>query len=206
MNGATRRYPTGAWRRNRRHDRRPAPVAAGLRRAIPALLLAIGVALVVGACGGEADEHDVVEGEAAKLGELEYHVELTRFLNPADTEDAEYVRGRAGLDPGESYFGVFVRIENSDDERDLRSASDYTLVDVRGNRYQPIESEGPYALDVGGVVPAGGQLPLADSMAAMGPAKGGALIFRVDAGINQRLPLSLEIAAEGETATVQLDI
>jgi hypothetical protein len=169
---------------------------------VPILVLA----LLLGGCGGEADELDVVEGEAAKLGELEYSVEVTRFLNPADTTDAEYLEGQPPLEPDEAYLGAFLTVHSDDDERDLRSASDYILVDIRDNRYEPVDLASPLALDIGGIVRAGSQLPPPDSMAAQAPARGGALVFLVEPAINQRLPLSLKIAGEEETATIQLDI
>ena len=67
--------------------------------------LAVCLAALAGglaACGDDvrrvASASDVteeaVEGEPLELGELSYNVQITRFLNPDDTEDAEYLRGR----------------------------------------------------------------------------------------------------------------
>ncbi len=45
------------------------------------------------ACG-EEEESEVVEGEPIEVAGLEYNVQITRFLNPDDTEDAEYLVGQ----------------------------------------------------------------------------------------------------------------
>ncbi|HSI80400.1 MAG TPA: hypothetical protein VK919_07090 [Solirubrobacterales bacterium] len=173
---------------------------------ILALLLAVGSALVIGACGGESDEHDVVEGEAAEIGDLSYHVQFTRFLNPNDGEDAEYLAGQPEPPAGEGYLGVFLRIENESDDEDLRSADDYSIVDIRGSRYEPLESESPFALEIGGIVPADSQLPISDSPAASGVAAGGVLIFLVEDAVVDSRPLMLEIEDDDESASVQLDM
>ena len=55
------------------------------------LLAAILVAGALGACGSEEEETQVAEGEPLELGGLSYNVQLTRFLNPDDAEDAEYL-------------------------------------------------------------------------------------------------------------------
>lgn len=185
------------------------PSMRGLARplaTILALVLALGSATLLGACGGEADPRDVEEGESAEIGELAYDVQLTRFLNPGDGEDAEYLVGQPAAPEGESYLGVFMRIQNESDDEDIRSASGYSISDIRGGDYEPVESESPFALDIGGTVPAGNQLPRTDTPAASGVAKGGILIFLVDDAVVDSRPLVLEIEAGEETAAVQLDM
>jgi len=172
---------------------------------ILALLALAAPAAGLGACGS-SDEHEVVEGEPAELGELTYNIQLTRFLNPDDIEDAEYLQGQPAAPPGESYFGVFVRIDNESDDEDLRSTSEYSIVDIRGSRYEPVASESPFALEVGGIVPAADQLPVSDSPAAAGAAAGGVLIFLVEDSVVNARPLQLEIEGEDESASVQLDM
>ena len=50
------------------------------------------------ACGYSSDSKEVVEGEPVKLGELQYNVIFSRFLNPNDTEDAAYLDELAALE------------------------------------------------------------------------------------------------------------
>lgn len=170
--------------------------------AVLASLAAVGMAA---GCGEEEEIH-VVEGEPLELGELAYNVSITRFLNPQDTEDAEYLVGQEPAPPGQSYLGVFLTIENHSEEEALPSADEYVVVDTDGRPYESVESESPYALDVGATVPADGELPLDDSTAASGPTQGSLLIFLVDDRVTEARPLELEIDSPAGTGTVELDI
>jgi hypothetical protein len=178
-------------------SRRPLAILA-------ALLAALALGALLAACG-EEKETEVVEGEPLEVGELSYNIGLTRFLNPDDNEDAEYLVGQPPPDPGSSYLGVFLTIENETDE-DLRSAADYVVRDTLENEYLPIASESPFALEAGAVVPAEGALPLPDTTAQTGPNQGSMLIFLVDDTVAENRPLKLEIESEGESGEVILDI
>src|SRR4051812_49900614 len=76
------------------------------------LALAVGVA----ACGYSSDSKQTNEGEPLQLGELEYNVTFSRYLNPNDTEDAAYLVGQKEAPKGESYFSVFFEVQNKTDE------------------------------------------------------------------------------------------
>ena len=172
---------------------------------IAALALALAViAAAVSACGEEA-ESEVVEGEPIELGDLEYNVQITRFLNADDTEDAEYLVGQPPAAPGTEYLGVFLVIENQTEEP-LPSATGYTVIDTLDQEFDSVESESPYALDIGAEVPAERQLPIPDTTAATGPNQGSLLIFPVDEGVSENRPLELEIESPDGTGTVILDI
>jgi hypothetical protein len=65
-------------------------------------LAAAALTLGVAACGAEEETETledgtevsfVVEGEPIELGDLRVNVQLTRFLNPNDIEDAQYLEG-----------------------------------------------------------------------------------------------------------------
>jgi hypothetical protein len=172
--------------------------------AIVLCLLVAPAALAVAACG-EEEEIEVVEGEPLHLGELSYNVQLTRFLNPDDAEDAEYLLGQDPPPPGQAYLGVFMVVENESEES-LSSSSDYTVVDTTEQSFSPLDSESPYALNVGEQVPGEGELPLADTTAATGPNQGAMLIFLVPDEVSENRPLELQIAGEDATGTVELDI
>jgi hypothetical protein len=178
---------------------RPPPIAI-----LVTLLLALTLAASVAACG-EEEETEVVEGEPVEVGELEYNVGLTRFLNPFDNEDSEYLVGLPEADPGTSYLGVFLTIENQTEEPHA-SAETYRVHDTLDTEYEPVESDSPYALDIAAEVPAEGELPLPDTTAATGPNQGSLLIFLVDDEVSENRPLSLAVEGDDGSGEVVLDI
>ena len=174
------------------------------RLALVLLLLAAPLAAAAPGCG-EEEELEVVEGEPVELEELSYNVQLTRFLNPDDNEDAEYLADQPPLPPGTGYLGVFMQIENESEEP-RPSASEFTIVDTLEEHYEPVETESPYALEPGAEVPAEGELPLAGTTAATGPTEGAMVLFLVPDAVTENRPLELEISSAGATGTVELDI
>jgi hypothetical protein len=171
--------------------------------ALVAALTTLAMTLV--ACGSE-EATEVVEGEPAELGELAYNVQITRFLNPNDVEDAEYLVGHPEPEPGQSYLGVFMTITNENKDEPQDSAHGYTVVDTVGNEFEPEDSESPYALDIGAEVPEESQLPIPDSTAATGPNQGALLLFLVDDTVSENRPLELEIDSPDGSGVVELDI
>lgn len=179
-----------------------------------ALLLAAVViaalAVVVGACGEEQKSH-VVEGEPIELGELEFNVSLTRFLNPNDTEDAEYLEGEPDPSTGQVYLGVFMTVHNaSDDDVTLPTAEQMEVVDTTsdqtGTTYHPTETETVFGFPFGETLGGGEDVPGGDSAAANGPINGAVIIFLVDQGVSENRPLELELSADGEDGSIELDI
>ena len=177
--------------------RRPAAI-------LSCLLAALGLVGITAGCGEEA-ETEVVEGEPIELGELAYNVQLTRFLNPDDNEDSEYLIGQPPAKPGTSYLGVFLVIDNETDSPQP-SADSYTVIDTLDTEFDSVDSESPYALDIAAEVPADSQLPLPDTTAATGPNQGSLLTFLVDDTVSENRPLKLEIDGSGGTGEVVLDI
>ena len=187
--------------------RRPASI-------LLSLLLAAGLATAVAACGSEDPAGvggtsvvaaEAVEGEPLELGELGYNVGITRFLNPSDPEDAEYLVGMPDPDPGTGYLGVFMTIEN-ESEVERPSASNYIVADTTGAEFEIVESEGPYALEVGAEVPAEGELPLPNTTAQTGPNHGLLLVFQVDDTVSDNRPLVLEVEGFEGDGEIILDI
>src|ERR1700739_1562201 len=93
-------------------------------RKLPLLAAALLAALALGACG---DSHTKVStgtyaGESGAnapyltLGPLIYQVQLSRQLNPTNSEDAGYLQGvpyaEGRLLPGQEWFGVFMQVYN----------------------------------------------------------------------------------------------
>jgi hypothetical protein len=182
------------------------PAAMRPRAALFALLALAIVALAgfVAGCGDEATS-EVGEGEPIELAGLDYTVQITRFLNPDDTEDSGYLVGQPTLKPGNAYLGVFLTIENSSDDA-RPSATDFKVIDTLHNEYTPAESASPYALDIGTEVPPHGNIPLVDTTAQVGPVQGSLLIFPVSNDVSDNRPLKLEISTFAGSGEVILDI
>jgi hypothetical protein len=175
-----------------------------------ALAIALSLAVVlVGAAGcGEEEKKDVVEGEPLELSDLKLNVQITRFLNPSDREDGNYLAGQQVPPPaGQEYLGVFIEIDNegSEDAR-LPTAADLSVVDTTGQAYEALDSDSPFALDLGGNIDAHSEVPAPDTPAASGPTQGSIVLFLVPANVGENRPLELEISYQGEDGTIELDI
>ena len=178
------------------------------RTIVAALSLALAVAVGAG-CGEEEHKSEVPEGEPLELGEVSYNVQITRFLNPSDPEDGEYLQGQQVPPPRaeDSYLGVFIEIENAgDEEATLPTEANLDVVDTTEQKYAPLAPTNTFMLDMGGKIGAGEELPRSDTAAAAGPTQGLIILFLVPAGIGANRPLELEIAAGGEEGKIELDI
>lgn len=177
------------------------------RKGLIAAALAV-AAVAVGAAGcGEEDHHEVVEGEPIELGDLRLNVQLTRFLNPADRQDSEYLEGLPEPDPGTSYLGVFIEVENEgDDPVTLPTAEEMEVKDTTEEVYEPIETETVFGFSFGEELEPGDRVPLEDTAAAEGPIQGQVIIFLVDDDVAENRPLELELEADGEQGIIELDI
>jgi len=179
------------------------------RKRALAVALSLAALLVAAGCGEEEHKSEVVEGEPIELGEVEYNVQITRFLNPSDPEDGEYLEGQQvpPPKPADSYLAVFIDVENKgDEEATLPAAADLHVVDTTGENYPPLTPTNVFMLDLGGKIGAGEELPEPDTAAASGATEGLIILFLVPAGIGANRPLELEIGAGGEEAKIELDI
>jgi hypothetical protein len=171
------------------------------------LALTAGGALGFSGCG---EEHgtEAVEGQPLHLGELIYNVQITRFLNPDNVEDANYLEGQPTPEPGEEYLGVFIRINNEDDEEAHSIPDEFEIVDTRGNTFEALETESPFALEFGAEVPPDGEIPAFDTPARSGPIKGAMLLFLLSDESVENRPIALEIPeADGaEAGSIDLDL
>jgi hypothetical protein len=181
-----------------------------MRRRFPTLVLLslalLGTGLLAG-CGGEEEEGVAVEGEPLELGNLLYNVQITRFLNPAATEDAGYLEGQPPPPVGKDYLAVFMRIQNEGDEPEPIPDS-FTIRSSRDETFRPLDiNENPFALPLGSEIPPDGQLPAPDTAAASGPIKGALVLYLIDEAATENRPLELEIPGpDGETGRIELDI
>lgn len=175
------------------------------------LALAVVAALGLAGCGDKhAYNHEAeTEGEYVDVGNLVYQVQMSRFLNPGDREDREYLQGlpagTAPLEPGEEWFGVWMRVKNYSNDT-LNPAEDITILDTEEQRYEPIELENVFAYNPG---PLGADqvLPLPDTAAASGPIQGSLILYRLKGESISNRPLVLHIEQPGEEGSeISLDL
>ena len=174
------------------------------------LLLAVmaalaGAAMLAFAACGEEEHHEVIEGEPIELGDVSYNVVITRFLNPDDSEDEQYLEGQPLPETGEQYLGVFMTVDNEGDET-ISLPSAFTILDTTDTEYESIESDSPYALALGEELEPGQELPESNTPAADGPIKGSMVLFLISDAAPENRPLELEIPSSEGDGKVELDI
>jgi hypothetical protein len=193
----------------------------GLRRILPVLAAAVLAALALGACG---ESHTrVTTGTYAggggrnapylNVGPLVYQVQISRELNPYNTEDSSYLLGltpaQAALKPGEEWFGVFMQVYN-ESTVPHPAATAFTVADTQGNVYHPI-IPGPANLFAyrGGLVPANNQIPAPNTVAANGPTQGELLLYKIKVESLDNRPFTFTIVDPRDptkTASAELDV
>jgi hypothetical protein len=177
--------------------------ALGLLSALAVLALSATLA----ACGtSTTNDLNVTEGQPVQLGDLQYNVLFSRFLNPYDVEDKEYLVGQPPPAADQLYLGVFVQILNKSKDHATVLPSGWTVVDTEHNRYQPLPSPSPDALHLGTPIGPEDQAPALDSTPQSGPIEGSLVLFLIPEAATQNRPLELLIPGPGGPATVTLDI
>ncbi len=202
--------------------RRPA-AGAGRPRKLIAVLAAGLTAVALAACGNAdvketSGTYSGVGGAGApylSVGPLVYNVQISRSLNPYDTEDSAYLVGlpaaQRELHPGEEWFGVFMQVINKTGKsHQVADASDITVSDTEGDVYHPVEigQTNLYAYRSGMSVPPENQLPTPSSTAASGPINGLLLLYRLKLTSLENRPWTIKIVSPsnpGEKATAELD-
>ncbi len=183
-------------------------MSQGAHRALAATLCLALVAAIAGGCGNNTSDKSVTEGEPLELGDLSINVQLTRFLNPTDPEDRQYLVGEQVPPPaGKDYLGVFMQIHNGGDQAvALPGAADLKVIDTTGAAYAALPSDSDFALPLGTMLAGHATAPAPDSAAGSGPIQGSVVLFLVDQAASENRPLELNILADGEKGTVELDI
>lgn len=179
------------------------------RPLLPLLALVALLLLVVGvsACGYESHSKEVKEGEPVELGELKYNVTFSRYLNPNDNEDEDFLVGQPEAPKGESYFGVFFEIQNESDEPQVLPST-LTITDTEDNEFEVLESESVFALEFDGEVESEEQIPKLDTTAQLGAIEGSLALFLLPESASENRPLTLHIPGveDEEGAEVTLDL
>ncbi|MGA7704645.1 MAG: hypothetical protein WB998_07085 [Solirubrobacteraceae bacterium] len=147
------------------------------------------------------------------VGPLIYEVQLSRELNPYDTEDAAYLKGltpaQRVLRPGEEWFGVFMQVYNQTSAPHPVSTN-LTISDTQENVYTPIvpgyTNEFAYR---GGLLGAKSRLPALNTVASNGPTQGALLLYKIKIVSLDNRPLELKIVDPldpSRTASAELDV
>jgi hypothetical protein len=186
-------------------------------RRLAILVSLLATATTLAACG---NKQEVVlagetEGVYLDVGEppLKYQVQISRQLNPADTEDRAYLLGlppaQRELAPGDIWFGVFIRVEN-DGEGAQPTAKDFTITDTEDNEYRPIplRSENVYAYRPQSLAP-GRRIPELNSTAEQGSIQGSLLLYRIPVSNLENRPLEFSVKSPQvpqREGTVDLDV
>ena len=173
-------------------------------------------ALAVSACG--AGEHATYQNNLGtgyvQLGNLNYQVQVSRELNPWDTqEDKWYLQGfsatERSLAPTAELFGVSLQVYNWSNVA-ATPTSDFFITDSLGDRFVPMSnpSPNPYSY-VPASIPAGGQLPTISSVAFAAWTQGEFVIFKVPYADLVNRPFILHIAKPAQSSKqvrIELDV
>jgi len=179
------------------------------------LVLAL-VSLVAVGCGrGEGVKTTAeTEGLYLDINGLKYQVQLSRYMNANDVEDSEYLAGLpAGTaQPGadETWFGVWVRVENTSGDETRPSATRWEIHDTQDNVYRPIPinpEDNPFIYEPVDVPPKT-VIPLPSTAAGQGPVQGSLLLFKLKTDSLQNRPLELRFSNGGSSqeGTYDLDV
>lgn len=185
------------------------------------LVLALFAALLLAACGNSETRvttgtYNGASGKNApylNVGPLIYQVQISRELNPWNSEDNYYLQGltpaQRELHVGEEWFGVFMQVYNKT-SKPHPIATDLTISDTEGITYKPVipSSVNDFAYR-NQIVPGNGMVPLPDTPAANGPTQGAVLLYKIKVISLDNRPLTLKIvdpADPAQTASAELDV
>ncbi len=177
------------------------------------LALAI-IAAVVAGCGSDTGRTEAdTEGVYLDIGGLKYQIEMSRYINPADTEDREYLIGAPDSvkqpAPDETLFGVWVRVQNVSDKT-RPSADTWEIHDTQDKIYRPVPIDtaiNPFVWQAKDVPP-NTILPLPSSAAGQGPTQGLLLLFKLKTDSLQNRPLELKFShgQQGQAGVYKIDV
>ena len=188
-------------------------IAGRLRTLLVALVALLG-ASALAACGNKEEirTEAATEGPYVDAGPLQYQVQISRQLNPADEEDKGYFVGvkdpEGQVKAEETWFAVFVKVWNRTDDSHIAS-KDFEIEDTVGKRYEPVEvgEDNVFAYRAT-EIPSGGQFPGTDDVANDGVIGGSMLLFKLtlDSLANRPLVLHIKSASSPPEAEIDLDV
>jgi hypothetical protein len=180
------------------------------------LVLALALLAVVAAGCGQSETATVAdtEGIYLNIGNLKYQIEMSRYMNPNDIEDREYLKGlptgTAQPRADETWFGVWVRVQNvTEDTHPV--ANTWEIRDTLEQIYRPIPIDtnvNVFAYDKNAELPGGAVLPHPSTAAGQGPIQGSLLLFKLKTDSLQNRPLELRFSngPQGTVGTYDLDV
>jgi hypothetical protein len=184
-----------------------------VNRRLALCLLALAALAALAGCGNKIEVRTLgeTEGIYIDVGELKYQVQLSRILNPDDTEDRAYLQGLPEGDAAtaeQAWFAVFLRVQNtSGDEHP--AAEDFEIIDTQEKSFKPVTLENNlFAYQPAELAPKA-IIPAPDSIAGEGVIQGSLLLFKVDIASLQNRPLEFRISntqRPDEVGIVDLDV
>src|SRR3954469_19165997 len=139
--------------------------------------------LVVAGCGDKTDYVRIAdtEGISVDVGNLSYQVQISRYLNPGNVDDFQYLQGVVEPAPtgSEIWFGVFMRVKNYSDET-RTPTTQFVINDTEGNKFFPISLPKTNVFAYRPIPLHGHQvLPTPNSASATGPIQGSLILFKL---------------------------
>ena len=175
---------------------------------------ALACALLASGCGNKQETvtQGDTEGIYLDVDQLKYQIQISRYMNADDVEDRSYLAGlpQSTAQPTgeETWFGVFLRVQNETDEA-IAPASDFEIVDTQENVYRPIPIDtdvNPFAYKPDPIGPKG-LLPETGSVASETTIQGSMLLFKIKTESLQNRPLEFRFkGGSGTTGVIDLDV
>lgn len=170
------------------------------------LIALLALAAGVSACGHKEAHPTLADannnGGYVDAGPVTYQLQVSRVLNPYQTEDANYLKGLTPGSPGptatQQWYAVFLWAKNQT-EQQQPTASTFDIVDSNGDHFVPIKLDSAlngYAWTQQTLAP-GGVQPEPNTTASFGPTQGGLLLFKLPTSVYSNRPLTLQIHAPG---------
>jgi hypothetical protein len=188
-------------------------------RRLVTVLVALLASAGLSACGKHPDKNARVvraetEGIYLDIGKLNYQVQVSRAMNPYDTQDKGLLTGvpaaQRQLANNETWFGVFLRVENETKSAQLPS-DDIEIRDTQDTVFKPValDPSNVFAYRSTEAIPPMQVLPIPDSPAYDTSSRGALVLFKLKNSTLDNRPLELVIQGRqlpAQTGIIDLDV
>jgi hypothetical protein len=172
---------------------------------VAAVALVATLSVAMSACSSTDHRQNVAEGTPIFLGNLEYGVQVSRFLNPSDAEDQAYLAGAPPLPRDAYYLGIFLQVNNHGSTHETLPTR-YEVTDTEHHVYTPVPIDNDFAMPLSGTIGAGARIPDPETIAANGPIEGSMVLFLLRNPSVEARPLTLKIPAAGNRAPGRIEL